>query len=349
MQNIKDKIFGFTLLKNGVKYDYCFQESLKSLANFVQTLYLALGDNDDNTEEKIQDIKNIKLTHTVWDPALRSGGLILAEQTNIALEALRSDHGSDDEAWGFYLQCDEVIHEADYDLLLKDFQKATEGGFDAIDFRYLHFWQDHSHIAINKKWYPQEIRAVKLNSKIESWGDAQSFQNHKSVYHSNARIFHYGHVRNKNSYKEKKKDILKLYHSDSKMKKYQKREKRFDNQTRCLKYLGPHPLLMKERILELGDEFSWPSSDVVHIVGNKNDYSEEYLSTINADQIIFHESIFDVPKNMRKTAVITSPSFFQKYLYSTFVPAKMESKLAHPWPNDFYLTLKCAEKGISSN
>ena len=117
-----------------------------------------------------------------------------------ALEALRADKKSDPEAWGFYLQCDEILHEDDFELIKEDFEKAQASGCDAISFRYFHFWMDHHHVAINKKWYPQEIRAVKVDSECESWGDAQSFRKVKKVYESDARIYHYGHVREQESY-----------------------------------------------------------------------------------------------------------------------------------------------------
>jgi hypothetical protein len=341
------KIYGFTLLRNGVKYDYSFRECLKSLAPICQSVYLALGESDDGTEEAVADLDFLKITPTVWDDSLREGGLILSQQTNVALEALRSEKRTEPESWGFYLQCDEVIHELDYELLKSDFQKAEDQGCDAISFRYFHFWQDHHNVAINKKWYPQEIRAVKVDSDAESWGDAQSFKNVKKVYQSEARIYHYGHVREDDKYLEKKADILKFYHSDEKMAKYKRREKRFDDMTETLLYLGRHPLLMKERIERLGDHFDADKSGLVYILGDKSKFPEDINDKISASQIIWCDSLFEVPIAQRKHAILLKSNWFQRLMYRSKVPTQMRSKLALPWSDETYLTFKLSEKGVA--
>ncbi len=339
-------IYGFTLLRNGVKYDYSFRECLKSLAPICKSVYLALGESDDGTEEAVSDLGFLKITPTTWDDSLRKGGLILSQQTNVALSALRADKSSDPESWGFYLQCDEVIHEEDYELLREDFQKAQDQGCDAIAFRYYHFWLDHMHVAINKKWYPQEIRAVKVDSEAESWGDAQSFKNVKKIYQSEARIYHYGHVREEEKYHSKKADILKFYHSDEKMAKYKKREKRFDDLTETLLFLGSHPLLMKERIERLGDDFSFKEKGLVYILGNKEKYSKNIDSKINAKEVIWCSSLFEVPIAERKNTIMIEANWFQRLFYRSKVPNKMRSKLALPWSDETILVFKLSEKGV---
>ncbi|MBP9673684.1 MAG: hypothetical protein KBD63_01195 [Bacteriovoracaceae bacterium] len=343
MQDIP--LYGFTLLRNGVKYDYCFLESLRSLAGVTKSIYLALGDNQDDTEKKISEISSLKIIPTIWDESLRAGGLILSEQTNIALNAIRSEIKTPN-AWGFYLQCDEVLHQADYALIKQDLQKAQAQNCDAISFRYLHFWKSHHNIAINKKWYPQEIRAIKINTSIESWGDAQSFRNYSKIYYSEARIFHYGHVREVSKYKNKKEDILKLYHTDQKLSKYQKREKKFDDETEILKYWGSHPSVMQKRIESMGEVFSLPTQEHIFIVGNEKKYSDEIKKNILAKKITWVSSLSQVPKTHKDKMVILSLNLWQKIFYPSVVPLKMRSKLAHPWSFDFYLTLKLSEKDI---
>ena len=338
-------IYGFTLLRNGVKYDYSFRECLLSLAPVCKSVYLALGDNEDSTEEAIKDLDFLKVIHTKWDLSKREGGVILSEQTNIALHELRKDKRSEPGSWGFYLQCDEVLHEDDYGLIQEDFKKAEEMGCDSIAFRYLHFWMDHHSVAINKKWYPQEIRAVKVDSDLESWGDAQSFRIAKKVYQSEARIFHYGHVREQDSYQEKKVDILKLYHSDEKMAKYKRRERRFDNQTECVNFFGTHPKVMHKRIERLKD-FVFPDIvDEVYILGGREDYLG-LEDKIYAGRIHWVNSVFEVPAACRKYMVVLKESLWTKVFYRTKVPMKMRSKLALEWSPDFRLMLLFSEKGI---
>lgn len=340
-------LYGFTLLRNGVKYDYCFRESLLSLSYICREVYLALGKSEDGTENAVKDFDFLQIIPTHWDEQLREGGLILSQQTNVALNALRAAKRDEKEAWGFYLQCDEVIHEDDRELIWKDVQRAEEQGYDAISFRYLHFWKDHHHIAINKKWYPQEIRAVKLNSLARSWGDAQSFVGQQRVYESEARIFHYGHVREQDKYKNKKEDILKLYHRDEKLLKYQRREKRFDDATETLAYFGPQPRVMKERMEAMGDLWTLPKRRVAYIVGDKSELDEKSIAKIWAEKTIFVSRPGKVPVAERDHAVVLNPRLWDKILRRDHVPSKMRSKLARKWGAEFMLTLKLSAKEIS--
>ncbi len=220
------RLFGFSLLRNAVKYDYCFTESLSGLAAVVEKTFLALGDNEDNTEEMLDSIPNIVKIHTVWDEKLRDSGLILSQQTNIALEAARSEQQSSDNSWGVYLQADEVLHENDYKLIADDIKFANENGYDSVAFRYKHFWHNHNQLTVGKKWYPVEVRAIKLNSNIKSIRDAQGFECCTKIYQSNAFIYHYGHVREERIYRLKKADFHKLYNTDENLLKAEQKEER---------------------------------------------------------------------------------------------------------------------------
>ncbi|MBC7539458.1 MAG: hypothetical protein H7281_11605, partial [Bacteriovorax sp.] len=237
-------LYGFTLLRNGVKYDYSFKESLLSLVPIVQKIYLALDRGDDSTESEIKNLPNIKIVPSTWDMTLKKG-LVLSVETNKALQALKTDHGNEENAWGIYLQADEVLHEEDYEILKHDIEEAQKSGCDAISFRYLHFWQTHHHIAISKKWYPDEIRAIKLNSKIESWGDAQGFRLYHKIFYSEARIFHYGHVREQSSYQKKMRDMGHLYHSAETADEQLTKGLKDAHKNKCVLYFGTHPLVMK--------------------------------------------------------------------------------------------------------
>lgn len=345
-----ENIYGLTLLRNGVKYDYSFKESLLSLAPITKEICIALGKGEDNTEEELLELKDkiqLHLVPTVWDDNLKEGAIILSQQTNIALNKLKELYQNQNDAWGFYLQCDEVIHEEDYDLFKEDFKKAEESGCDAISFRYLHFWMNHHSIAINKKWYPQEIRAIKLNTPIESWGDAQSFKNYTKIYESNARIFHYGHVREEDKYKDKKRDILTLYHEKNKLPKYQKREKKFDDLTECLSFWGKHPKVMKERIERLGDLWELDPVDSLYLVGDKNQIKDEFIKKINAHKTFVVDKVSLVPKEFQKDKmVILESNFLNKLFNPSKVPSQMRSKLARPWPSEFVFALKLFEKNI---
>lgn len=330
-----NNLFGFSFLRNGVKYDYPFQESLLSLEPIVEKTYLDLDSGDDSTEQEVNKLSSVKIIPSKWDMTLKQG-LVLSTETNKALNALRSDH---QVGWAIYLQADEVLHEDDYELLKSDIVKAEADGCDAITFRYLHFWKNHHQIAIAKNWYPQEIRAIKLNSSVESYGDAQSFKNHTKVFFTEARIFHYGHVRAEDIYEKKMEDMSTLYDSDATLSKYYNQKDR-GKEHQCILYFGTHPKVMKKRIERMKDIWQLEEKNEITIVGNPEIYSKKIISQIAAKKINWVDSSKD-PND-----VLTNPTFIDRLFKRTNVPLKMKSKHALNWSNDFLLTLQLSEKGI---
>ncbi len=339
------KLYGFTLLRNGVKYDYSFRESFTSLSHISEEVYVALDKGDDNSLEESQKIPGVKIIPSTWDMALKKG-LVLSVETNKALEALRKDHGQEDNAWGIYLQADEVLHEDDYDRLIKDIEEAQRTGCDAISFRYFHFWQTHHHVAVSKKWYPHEIRAIKLKTNIESWGDAQGFRNQTKVFFTEARIFHYGHVREQDSYKEKIRDMGKLYHEAQVLEEKLSKGQKNASKNKCVEYFGTHPLVMKERILRMNDIWELPVAEEVAIVGDPKKYSPALLKTIGAKKVSWFATSSEVPSALKKSMVLTEPGLFD-YLFKRAEPGlEMKSKLHRKWSDDFKLIFQLSSRHI---
>ena len=324
------KLFGFSLLRNGLKYDYPFRESLESLGELTGNVYLALGKSEDGTEKAVSNFKFLKIIPSLWDDQLREGGKILSQQTNVALDALRAEHK---DVWGFYLQADEVIHEDDFEKIKIDLKNAQEQGFDAVSFRYFHFWLTYDQICIGKRWYPQEIRAIKLNSDIKSYGDAQSFSNVKKVYESDAFIYHYGHVREAAKYELKKQDFHRYWHDDETMIKKIAQAKVDDSKEETLKYLGPHPKFMRSRMGNL----KYEKVDHVSICGVENNYSPKVRNSICAIKVEW------VGSSDEKCVDMKEPKF---WFLGGGIPSKMRSKNAREFPNDLKLILKLSQAGI---
>src|SRR3989338_3974919 len=102
------KLSGFSFVRNGVTFDYPFVESISSILPICDEFIIAVGNSADDTLDRIVAIRSpkIKIIETVWDESLRTGGQVLAQQTNLALDHVTGD-------WAFYLQADEVVHEKD--------------------------------------------------------------------------------------------------------------------------------------------------------------------------------------------------------------------------------------------
>src|SRR6476469_1704810 len=134
-------ISGFTLVRNGTQFGYSYLESLRSLLPVVDELVINVGIGDDDTLTRLQAFAasegagKVKLFESRWPldaPEKRRSGLILSEQTNLALDRCTGD-------WCVYLQADEVFHEKDLFTLAERMRR-----FDAVSdvegllFDYLH-------------------------------------------------------------------------------------------------------------------------------------------------------------------------------------------------------------------
>ncbi|MBF0206885.1 MAG: hypothetical protein HQK53_08325 [Oligoflexia bacterium] len=351
-------IYGLAIIHNGAKFDFPFIESLQSMAPFVKSIVINYGECTDETLPRLQALRSslmtpLEILHSKWDMSRKDRGLIFSDETNRALKWLRdrSDRDYDDrDAWVIYLQSDEIIHKQDFEVIRRDLQLAEESGCDVVRFRYIHFWQEHNKIAINKKWYPQEIRALRLFSDVLSYGDAQTFYKYKKIYDSDAHIYHYGHVREKSAYREKVDNMIRFYHANQDYQKYARKWKRRDRCTETLDYFGPHPQVIHERIKRLGGVITLPEVERVYIVGKDITFSPETIQRIACKKVIFVSSLKDVPKAFYPWTIVFYPRIRDKIFHRSLldvVPLQMRSPLARAWSQDFVLMLKLSAKGIS--
>jgi len=92
------KISGFSFARNTVKLYYPIAESIRSILPVCDEFVIAVGrgDEDDTTRAAVESIGDpkIRIIDTVWSDTLENK--VLAEQTNIALDACTGD-------WCFYI------------------------------------------------------------------------------------------------------------------------------------------------------------------------------------------------------------------------------------------------------
>jgi hypothetical protein len=184
-------ISGFTVVRNAVLMGYPVVEAIRSILPIVDEYIVAVGAGDDNTRDVIAaiDSPKIRIVDTVWDKSKNRGGHMLAEKTNEALAMCRG-------TWCFYLQADEVVHEADLPAIRETCQRnATNTNVEALLFHYKHFYGSFGVLATAHNWYRNEVRIVRNGIGARSIGDAQSFMvaDHKPrVVRSGGTILHYG-------------------------------------------------------------------------------------------------------------------------------------------------------------
>ena len=208
------RISGFSFVRDGVRLHYPICQAIRSLLPLVDEFVVAVGPSNDGTLDAIRSIGDprVRFLESDWDPAHFVHGRINAVQTDIAMNACTGD-------WGFYLQADEVIHEADLPAIRAAMERWL--GDDEVEgflFDYLHFWGDFEHVQWTRNWYRNEVRIVRLGRGIRSWKSAQGFRREGRklrVRHCGARVFHYGWVRPPEVMKRKQMALDRLHHDEN--------------------------------------------------------------------------------------------------------------------------------------
>lgn len=245
------KISGYTIIKNAIKNDYPIREAILSILPVVDEMIVSIGDSEDATEELIKSIPSdkIKIVHSVWDPSIKTGGSILAVETDKAFE-----HIAPDSDWAFYIQADEVVHEKYHDAIRKAAEKYKDDKqVEGLLFNYLHFYGTYDYIGDSRRWYHKEVRVIRNDKNIRSYKDAQGFRNHGKkilVKQIDAYIYHYGWVKSPQQMLNKQKNTVKFWSDQEEWNKTISAQEVFDfsDFDSLEKFKGTHPSVMLERV-----------------------------------------------------------------------------------------------------
>lgn len=253
------KVCGFSFIRNGVKFDYPFVESLKSLLPLCDKVIVAVGNSDDNTLDIVRAIDpKIEVIETVWDDSQKAGGKVLALETDKAFAAIPAEYD-----WAFYLQGDEVLHENDYPAIRKAMEQHMDNQrIDGLLLNYCHFFGSYDFVGAKYSWYRREIRIIRNNKNFFSYRDAQGFRKKpNNKLHArliDATVYHYGWVRKPDALQQKIIENISVYKKDHVEEYYEEFSKTvYDYQTAkepVKKFTGRHPAVMHSRI----EKQNWP-------------------------------------------------------------------------------------------
>lgn len=266
------KIGGFTLIKNGVRFDYPIVEAIQSLLPLVDIIVVAVGQSDDGTEDLIRSINSpkIQILPTIWNPELKAGGAVLADETNKAFAALPLDID-----WAIYIQGDECLHEQDYPAIREAMKRWKDApDVEGLLFKYRHFYGSYDYVGNSRQWYRHEIRIVRRNPEISSWKDAQGFRKNSQKLHVkaiDAWIHHYGMVRPPRVQRQYRTHFATLWHDQDWIDKNLPKEEDFDYSgiDSLAKYTGTHPAVMKDRIERLNWPFAFDTNQINLSIKNR--------------------------------------------------------------------------------
>lgn len=259
------KVTGFTFIRNAIVYDYPIKEAILSILPLCDEFVVAVGQSDDDTLALIQSIhpEKIRIVNTVWDDSLRTGGQVLAEETNKAFRAIGNDTD-----WCFYIQGDEVVHEKYHDAIRQGMQQwKDDKRVDGLLFKYEHFYGSYDYVGSSTRWYPHEIRIIRNDKNIYSYRDAQGFRkgdNEKlNVKPLDAYVYHYGWVKDPRAMQRKQENFHKMWHDDNWVAQNVVKAEAFDYAAHIdavRRFTGKHPVVMQPRIASGNWKFDYDIS-----------------------------------------------------------------------------------------
>lgn len=236
-------ISGFTFIRNGVELGFPFEASIRSLLPLVDEFVVVVGKSNDDTLSRIHaiDSPKIRIIETIWNERMADRGFVYAQQKMIAQYACTGD-------WAFYLEGDEVVHEAELANIRASVDKHHNNpAVEAFVFDYFHFYGTPDFVANSPAWYRRECRLIR--NTIRSYApDGQYWlitSDHKKGRNpqaalANAHIYHYGWVRSNEAMQKKLDQVSKFWSHAAPEIRYSQ----FDAQV-LQPFTGTHPALMK--------------------------------------------------------------------------------------------------------
>jgi len=246
------KISGFTFIKNGLTLGYPILESTLSIAPICDEVIINVGfedqecTKDDGTyaylTSHLTDPK-YKFIKSWWDPEIRKSGLILSQQTNIALDACTGDYCQ-------YIQGDECVHEEDLKYILDGIdQMESDSKIQGLIFNYIHLFGNVDTYKFTRSFYRREVRLIRNHIGLRSYLDAQGFRfadgSKMKARLIKARIFHYGWARSQKVMQAKLNAFNRLYNPNYVAPKEDFTYKR---EWGLRKFTNTHPKIMQKWI-----------------------------------------------------------------------------------------------------
>lgn len=244
-------VSGFTFIKNGLTLGYPIKESVQSIEPLCDEVVINVGFDDPSCEKDdgTWEYLNSHFTHpkfkfikSYWDPKLTKQGLILSQQTNIALDACSGKICQ-------YIQGDEAVHEKDYSTIHDGhIQMLRDKTIEGLVFGYTHFYGNVDIVKHTRNIYRREVRAIRNGIGVKSHLDAQGFKINGTeklkCTQIPASIYHYGWARQEQLMAKKTEAFEKLYHGQD----HQVKEYSYDRIWGLKQFKGTHPKVMSEWI-----------------------------------------------------------------------------------------------------
>ncbi len=201
-------ISGCTILRNGVKLRYPFEESIASYAPICDEIVVCWDPtSEDGTAELVRKVAarfpKVRLVESVWDMSNRQEGTELARQTQIAFDHCRHQ-------WTLYIQADEALHERSHDALKRI---SSENHAVGVAFRRASFFEsldreipDHRASGLLRMFRTGHGRSV---------GDAMHVRVEGPIVDADAMLFNYSRLGSSDDIVTRCTNLHRFYHDDA--------------------------------------------------------------------------------------------------------------------------------------
>lgn len=248
----------YMFLRDGVKYDYPFEEAILSALPIADKIVICECFSGDTTMERLLELQashksKIEIVHRPWVDSFDR----LCDLGNYCAPFLNTD-------WIWQLQADEVLHE-DFYPVIRNFITTAPPEVTAAYVNYYHFLANYE--TEFDFCYRKAKRLARNGSGWRLIGDACELakvgEKSKELVDTEIMVYHYGKVHEGSTGWQKEWDFQQLYTSigfpDPKMKEMQEKfgEKYCDyvylfesciREGKVRKFAGTHPSIMKKRI-----------------------------------------------------------------------------------------------------
>jgi hypothetical protein len=209
-------VSGFPFLRHATRLGYPYIQSIRSVLPLVDEFVVNVGRGDDDTLERVRQLAStepkIRVLESVWNERMEQRGFVYAQQKMIAQFNCSGD-------WAFYIEGDEVVHEDDLPVIRRALEEHLGNRtVEALAFDYLHFYGTPDQLAASPAWYRRETRIIR--NTIRSYApdgqywvvmDLRRRGRLPRAALTNARIFHYGHVRLRPRMQDRSREVAKYW------------------------------------------------------------------------------------------------------------------------------------------
>lgn len=190
-------------MRNGLKFDYSFRESIEGMLGVCDEVVVVDAASDDGTRDVLSDWASrepkLKVFDAEWKPVVGTNGIWLSELANFARSKCQHPYQCSTQA-------DEVLHPDDYPLIRRQAARNR-----AALCQRLNFWGDPQHLAPHGHVCGHLCVRVGPTT-LPFVGDAESLAPENITERPGIRIYHLGFLRRPEAFLAKSRDLQQAWH-----------------------------------------------------------------------------------------------------------------------------------------